>query len=152
MEPGFVSVVLSNRTRGNRQKLMCRKFHLNMRKNFFTVPGTDCPERIWSFLHWRQPRTLWMQSCARFSRTTLLDQEVGVDDPLVQPYPIYDFVNRREKKDEVNKMVNLHIKHICLHVQHLSSKKFQKTQKLHAENGILRRYCYHSRCSNNSYK
>ncbi|KAJ7405187.1 hypothetical protein WISP_141526 [Willisornis vidua] len=33
-------VVLSNRTRGNRQKLMDRKFHLNMRKNFFTVGVT----------------------------------------------------------------------------------------------------------------
>lgn len=31
------SVVLSNRIRGNRQKLMHTKFHLNMRKNVFTV-------------------------------------------------------------------------------------------------------------------
>ncbi|KAJ7396394.1 hypothetical protein BTVI_145451 [Pitangus sulphuratus] len=31
------SVVPSNRTRGNGQKLMNRKLHLNMRKNFFTV-------------------------------------------------------------------------------------------------------------------
>jgi len=41
-------VVPSNRTRGNRHKLKCRKFQLNMRKNFFTLRVTE---------HWnRWPR------------------------------------------------------------------------------------------------
>lgn len=33
-------MVPSSKTRGNRQKLMHGKFHLNMRKNFFTVQMT----------------------------------------------------------------------------------------------------------------
>lgn len=38
-------------------------------------------------------------------------------------------------------MVYLYIRHISLHVQHsLSSKKFQKIQKLHTENVTLRKY------------
>ena len=41
-------VVPSNRTRGNRQKVMHRKFRVNMRKNFFTLRVTE---------HWnRMPR------------------------------------------------------------------------------------------------
>ncbi|KAJ7424184.1 hypothetical protein BTVI_07572 [Pitangus sulphuratus] len=38
-------VMPRNRTRGNRQKLMRRKFHLNMRKNFSTVQAT---------MHWNR--------------------------------------------------------------------------------------------------
>ncbi|XP_064278193.1 uncharacterized protein LOC135301750 [Passer domesticus] len=40
------SVMPSNGTRGNRQKLMQRKFHLSMRKNFFTVKLTTDWNRL----------------------------------------------------------------------------------------------------------
>lgn len=33
--------------------------------------GTDCPEMLWSFPHWRYSRTIWMLSCALCSRMTL---------------------------------------------------------------------------------
>jgi len=39
-------VVPSNRTRGNRLKLSHRKFHLNMRKNFFTLRVTEHWNRL----------------------------------------------------------------------------------------------------------
>lgn len=35
--PRLCPVVLSNRTRGSEQELMHRKFHLNLRENFFNV-------------------------------------------------------------------------------------------------------------------
>ena len=41
----LLSVVPSNRTRGNGHKLECKKFHLNMRKSFFTGEGDGAPEQ-----------------------------------------------------------------------------------------------------------
>ncbi|KAJ7399644.1 hypothetical protein BTVI_112959 [Pitangus sulphuratus] len=59
-------VVQRNGTRCNEQKLMHRKFHLDKRKNFFTVQvtptRTNCPERLWSLPHWKHSSTLWTQS------------------------------------------------------------------------------------------
>jgi len=40
------SVVPSDQTRGNRHKLKHRKFHLNIRKNFFTLRVTEHWNRL----------------------------------------------------------------------------------------------------------
>jgi len=46
---GLFLTVPSDRTRGNEHKLERSKFHLNMRKNFFTVSMTEVPREVVEF-------------------------------------------------------------------------------------------------------
>lgn len=71
-------MVPSNKTRGNEQKLMDRKFHLN--KSGGQSIGVGCPERFWSLPRWRYLRTIWTQSGAQCSRETYLRRKDGPDD------------------------------------------------------------------------
>ena len=69
-------VMPSNRTRGNGQSLN-RKFHLNLRKNFFPLQVTGCPERMRSVPCWNYSRAPWTPPCAMCSGMTLLEQGSG---------------------------------------------------------------------------
>jgi len=66
------SVVLSDRTGDNGHKQKHRKFHLDMRKNFFTLrvtdTGTGCPGRLRILLIWRYSKPAWTRSCAACCR------------------------------------------------------------------------------------
>lgn len=83
-------MVQNNRTIGNGQKVMHRKLHLNIRKNFTVQEteqqsGTDCSERLWSLLHWGYLRSIWMQSWAGCSRMTLPEQQGWTRSSIVVP-------------------------------------------------------------------
>lgn len=49
--------------RGDGHKMKYRKFHLNIRKNFFlwrcSDVGTGCPESLWSLCPWRHSKPDW---------------------------------------------------------------------------------------------
>jgi len=66
------SLVPSNRARGNGHKLKHKRFHLNMRKNFFILRVMEhwnsCPGSLWILLLWRYSRPAWTRSCAACCR------------------------------------------------------------------------------------
>lgn len=79
------------------QKLMHRKFYLNMRKNFFT--GTDCPERM-IFLAGDIQELLGCNPMPRPLGWPCLNKKVGPDNPpwFLPTWPILWFCNVNKPK------------------------------------------------------
>jgi len=78
-------VVLSDRTRGKGHKLKQRKFHLNMRKNFFplrvTEPWPRLPREVVKSPSLEIFKTHLDKVLCSLLWVTLLQQGVGPDDP-----------------------------------------------------------------------
>ena len=85
----IISMVPSNRTRGNGHKFKHRKFYLNMRKNF-TVRMTEhrnkLPREAEESL-WRYSKPFQMLSCTTYSRETALAGDLDRWSPEVPSKP-----------------------------------------------------------------
>lgn len=80
-------MVPSNRTKGNRWKMMHRKFHLTIRRNIFTVQVAKhwnrLPREVAESSPRKYSRISWTQSYEiLWSRTILLEQGGWINDPL----------------------------------------------------------------------
>jgi len=79
------SMVPSDRTRGSGHKMRHKKFHLNMRKNFFAFRVTEHWNRLhkglWSLLLWRYSKSVWTWPCAACCRQPCFGRGVGLADP-----------------------------------------------------------------------
>jgi len=53
MKPGFFSVMLSDRNKGNGHKVKNSRLLLNIWKKFFTMRVTERWHRLWSLQPWR---------------------------------------------------------------------------------------------------
>lgn len=77
------SLVPSNRTRGIKSRKWCTGSSSKMQKEHVYCAvghGTDCPERLWSFSHWKHSRTVWTQFCTTCSTELCLSRMVELDN------------------------------------------------------------------------